>query len=60
MRAAKERKRLENQVEREPKMQRFHRFEFGVRDKITGEFAWRDLTSVRHASKALGLILKYL
>lgn len=60
MRAAKERKRLANAVEREPMMVKWHRFEFGVRDKITGEVGWHDLVSVRHASKALGLILKYL
>ena len=59
MRAAKERKRLENPPEREPKMVRFHRFEFAVKDKLTGEQAWHDLVSVRHAAKALGLILKF-
>lgn len=60
MRAAKERKRLENPRDREPKLQRWYRFEFGVRDKFTGETAWHDLVSVRHAAKALGLILKFL
>lgn len=60
MRAAKERKRLENPPEHEPKMERFCRYEFGVRDKITGETAWHDLVSVRHASTALGLVQKYL
>lgn len=59
MRAAKERKRLENPPEREPKFTRFHRFEFAVKDKLTGEQSWHDLVSVRHAAKALGLILKY-
>lgn len=59
MRAAKERKRLENPPEREPKMKRYHRFEFGVRDKLTGETHFVDLRSVRHAARALGLILKY-
>jgi hypothetical protein len=59
MRAAKERKRLENPIEREPKMIPWYRFEFGVRDKRTGETAWHDLVSVRHAAKALGLVLKY-
>jgi hypothetical protein len=61
MRAAKERRRMEREpVEDEPKMERWHRFEFGVRDKTTGETAWHDLVSVRHAAKALGLILKHL
>lgn len=64
MRAAKERKRQERIAaglidDPEPKMERWHRFEFGVRDKQTGETAWHDLVSIRHASKALGLILKY-
>ncbi len=45
--------------EPEPKMVRFYRFEYGVRDKRTGETHWRDLVSVRQASRALGLILKY-
>ena len=59
LRAAKERKRLENPVDREPKFERFHRFEFAVKDKLTGETAWHDLISVRHAAKALGLVLKF-
>lgn len=46
--------------EPEPKMQRYYKFEFGVRDKITGETEWHDLVSIRHASKALGLILKFI
>jgi hypothetical protein len=48
-----------NHPEGEPKMVRWHRFEYGVRDKRTGEEHWRDLVSVRQASKALGLIRKY-
>lgn len=63
MRAAKARKREEmaaaGLLEREPKMVRWHRFEYGVRDKQTGEVHFRDLVSVRQAAKALGLILKY-
>ena len=59
MRAAKERKRLANPPEQEPKMERFNRFEFGVRDRLTGEAAWTELKSVRHAAKSLGLILKF-
>ena len=45
--------------EPEPQMRRWHRFEYGVRDKLSGESAWRDLVSVRQAAKALGLILKH-
>lgn len=60
MRAARERKRLENPPsEPEPKMVRWYRFEFGVRDKLTGETQFVDLHSVRHAAKALGLILNF-
>ena len=46
--------------EPEPKMQRWHRFEYGIRDRSTGETHWRELVSVRQAARALGLILKYL
>jgi len=63
MRAAKARIRQQRiddgLLEREPKLERWFRFEFGVRDKRTGEQAWHDLKSARHAAKALGLILKY-
>ena len=63
-RAAKARKRQAlidaGMLKQEPKMERWFRFEFGVRDKRTRETAWHDLVSVRHAAKALGLILKYL
>lgn len=60
MRAAKKRK----QILRGPREEiqrpiRWHRFEFGVRDKLTGAVEFVDLKSVRHASKALGLILKF-
>lgn len=62
-RAAKARKRQalieSGLLEQEPKMERWHRFEFGVRDKLNGETHFVDLKSVRHAAKALGLILKY-
>jgi hypothetical protein len=43
----------------ESKPVRWHRFEFGVRDKLTGQMEFVDLKSVRHASKALGFILKF-
>jgi hypothetical protein len=60
MRAAKERKRLERPApEPEPKRQRWHRFEFAVRDKLTGQTAWHDLKSVRHAATACRLILRH-
>ena len=47
-------------LEREPKLTRYYPFEFGVRIKATGETHFVDLRSVRHAAKALGLILKYI
>jgi hypothetical protein len=62
-RAAKARKRqeaIDAGWRPEPKFVRAYRFEFGVRDKMSGETAWHDLKSVRHAAKALGLVLKYL
>jgi hypothetical protein len=43
----------------EPKPVRWHRFEVGVRDKLTGQTEFVDLKSVRHAAKALGFILKF-
>jgi hypothetical protein len=62
-RAAKARKRQQmiddGLLEQEPKLIRWFPFEFGVRDKRTGETAWHDLVSVRHAAKALGLVKKY-
>ena len=61
MRAAKERKRLDSPPpDREPNLRRFFRYEFGVRDRITGEIQFTELRSVRQASTALGLILKHL
>jgi hypothetical protein len=63
MRAAKARKRQERidagLLEREPKMERWHRFQYGVRDKLNGEEHWRDLVSARQAAKAFGLILQH-
>ena len=64
MRAGKARKRQERidagLLEREPKMERWNRFEYGIRDRFTGETHWREFVSVRQASKALGLIMKYV
>ena len=59
MRAAKERKRLANPVEREPKLVRWYPLEFGVRNKRTGETAWIDLRSARDAAKRIRVILKH-
>lgn len=58
MRAAKERKRLANPVEREPEFERWFPLELGIRDKHSGEVAWIDLRSVRDAAKRISVILK--
>ena len=63
MRAAKERKRQERIAAGwipEPRMARYHRFEIGIRNKLTGETCFVDLKSARQAHKIAGLILKYL
>ena len=59
MRAAKERKRLANPVEREPKFLRWFPLEIGVRDKRTGEVAWHDFKSVRDATKRLAVVQRF-
>lgn len=56
---AKWRANAANRPEPEPKMDRWCRFEFGVRDKLDGKAHWTDLRSVRHAAKALSLVLKF-
>ena|ERR1022692_1626129 len=61
-RAAKECKRRERIAAGwtpELKMIRVYPLEFGVRVKATGETHFVDLKSVRHAAKALSLIIKY-
>jgi hypothetical protein len=59
MRAAKERKRLANPVEREPKMVRWFPLELGVRDKRTKEIVWTDFRSVRDAAKRLAVVQRF-
>ena len=59
MRAAKERKRLANPVEREPVMQRYHPLEWAVRDKRNGDVVWMPLRSVREVSRKVAVVLKY-
>ena len=64
LRATKARRRTERiaagELEREPRMLKWHRFEYGIRDKVNGETHWRDLVSIRQAAKALALIVKYI
>ena len=60
MRAAKERKRLANPVEREPKLVRWYPLEFCVRDKRTGNVSqWHDLRSARHLAQQGALLLRF-
>ena len=59
MRAAKERKRHANPVEREPERVRYYPLQLGIRNKLTGETAWVDFRSVRNAAKRLSVIQKH-
>jgi len=59
MRAAKARKRLENPVEREPRMVRWFPIELGLRDKRTQQIAWVDFKSVRDAAKRLAIVQRF-
>lgn len=45
--------------EPEPRMERWYRFEYGVRDTLSGETHFRPLVSVRQAARALGLVIKF-
>ncbi len=57
--AAKARKRMANPVDDEPRMVRWHRLQFGVRDKLTGDSMWMDLCSVRDAARRLSVLLRH-
>lgn len=61
MRAAKERKRLENPPPaREPKLVRWYPLEFCVRDKRTGHTSqWHDLRSARRMARQAALLLRF-
>ena len=56
---ARERKRIANPIEREPKLLRYCPLELGVRNKHTGETAWTDFKSVRDATRRLTIIQKF-
>lgn len=47
-------------MEREPKLERWYKFEIGIKNKLTGETCFVDLKSARHAHKIAGLVLKYI
>lgn len=59
MRSAKERKRLANPPEPQPKLIRYFPLELGIRDKRTNEVAWVDLKSLRDAIRRLSVVLKF-
>jgi len=56
MRAAKERKRLANPIEREPRMERWYPLELEFRDRRTGEIAWVPFRSIRDATRRLSIV----
>jgi hypothetical protein len=56
---ARERKRIANPIEREPKFIRYYPLQFGVRDKRTGETAWIDFKSVRDVARRLSVIQEF-
>ena len=57
MRAAKERKRLENPPQHEPKTQRTTCLQIGFRDEISGVECWLPLKSARDAYKRISALL---
>jgi hypothetical protein len=60
MREAKDRKRLANPTEREPRMLPFHRLEIIVRDKLNEfEIGSFDFTSVRDATRRLTMVRRF-
>ncbi len=59
MRAAKERKRLENPPEREPKMLPYYPLRFGVRDTRNGDDVWLPLRSGRDVAKRIAVLLRF-
>ena len=46
-------------LEREPRMERYYRFELGIRDTFTGEIGFVQLKSTRDAAKRISLVLKF-
>jgi hypothetical protein len=59
MRAAKERKRLENPPEHEPRMEQTTGLSWAVRDDITGHVEWLALKSARDVFRRVTVLLKY-
>lgn len=51
---------MESLREPEPKLARYYPFEFGIREKATGDTAFRDFVSVRDAARRLGVMQGYL
>ena len=59
MRAAKERKRLENDTEREPRMERTTFLSWAVRDDLTGHVEWLPLKSARDVVRRVAVLLRH-
>lgn len=60
MRAAKDRKRLANPVERPPILKRFIPLQFAIRDKRNGDVSdWIDLRSMRDVARRLSVVRRF-
>ena len=59
MRAAKERNRLANPPEREPRMIRTTGLSWAVRDDLTGHVEWQPLKSARDTFRRVTVLLKF-
>ena len=59
MRAAKERKRLDNPPEHEPRMVRTTCLSWAVRDDLTGHVEWLPLKSARDTFRRVTVLLKF-
>jgi len=59
MRAAKERKRLENPPEHEPKMERTTCLSWAVRDDLTGHVEWLPIKSARDVFRRITILLRH-
>ena len=60
MREAKERKRMANPVEPEPRMEKWNRFEVIVVDRLTGERGSFELRSLRDAGRRLAAVVRWV
>ncbi len=59
-RDAKARKRVESPPpDREPRMERWNRFEITVKDRLTGETGTFELRSLRDCARRLAVVMRY-